>query len=208
MRPPPIFNAWPGIIGPAHALTHALVLALALSGCALLPNPSQQPPQVSEPQPPASQTPPATQPPSPAPVTPPAAAVPAPAQKTDETVQMAALLSASRLFGGMKPEEQRQELNEATQNFNRDRSSYARVRLALLLAMPETGLEDEARAATLLEPVVKGAPGPLRDIAAFIAGQLGARAGEKRRAAQFKEQLDQLRAVDRSLLERGQSRGR
>ncbi|HXC39635.1 MAG TPA: hypothetical protein VN667_11890, partial [Burkholderiales bacterium] len=87
------------------------------------------------------------------------ASVPAKApERPDEGAQVAQLLAGSRNFANMKADEQKQELNDATQSFNRDRSLYARLRLALLLSVPGTGLDDEARAATLLEPMTGSQP--------------------------------------------------
>jgi len=138
------------------------------------------------------------------------ASVPAKApERPDEGAQVAQLLAGSRNFANMKADEQKQELNDATQSFNRDRSLYARLRLALLLSVPGTGLDDEARAATLLEPMTGSQPaGPLQEMAVFLSNQLAERTRERKRTTQFKDQLDALRAVEKSLIERSQGKAR
>jgi len=140
----------------------------------------------------------------------PVASVPAKLpERADEGAQLASLLAGSRNFGNMKAEEQKQELNDATQSFNRDRSAYARLRLALLLSVPGTGVDDDARAATLLEPMTGAQPaGPLQEMAVFLSNQLAERTRERKRTAQFKDQLDALRAVEKSLMERSQGKAR
>lgn len=144
----------------------------------------------------------------------PVASVPAKLpERPDEGAQLASLLAGSRNFGSMKAEEQKQELNDANQSFNRDRSPYARLRLALLLSVPGTGVDDDARAATLLEPMTGTAAGaqpagPLQEMAVFLSNQLAERTRERKRTAQFKDQLDALRAVEKSLIERSQGKAR
>jgi hypothetical protein len=100
-------------------------------------------------------------------------------------------------------DEQRKELGTATQTFNRDRSNASRVRLGVLYALPGAAIQDDARALSLLEPVAGGA-GALKGLAGVIHAQVAERVKVQKRADQLKEQLDQLRAVERSIIERGQ----
>jgi hypothetical protein len=63
----------------------------------------------------------------------------------------------------------------------------------------------------LLEPLLAGggdaAKGvPLRQFAGLIHAQVGERVREQRKSAQLKEQLDALRAIERSIIERGKPR--
>lgn len=142
----------------------------------------------------------------------------APAARS-EPEQVTALIAYSQTLPGLPSEEQRRELAAANQAYTRDRSAYARVKLALLLTAPGTGFGDEGRAAGLLEPVAAMPPvapaasqtgaaaaSPLRQFAALLHAQFNERLREQRRAAQWKEQLDALKAMERNLLERSQGR--
>jgi hypothetical protein len=98
----------------------------------------------------------------------------------------------------------------------RTRSDANRVRVAMLLTLPAAGPPDDARALTLLEPLVarnsNGTASPLRQIAAVLYGQITERTRilreEQKRTAAAQEKLDALRAVERSLLlERSRNAG-
>lgn len=132
----------------------------------------------------------------------------------NESRDVLALIAQAHKFAGLQGEEQKKELNAASQSFSKDRSPYSRARLALLLSLPGTAVTDEARSMTLLEPLVPP-PGtarvaPLRQLAALVHADVGERVREQRRSAQLreqsaqmKEQLDALRAIERSIIERG-----
>jgi hypothetical protein len=129
-----------------------------------------------------------------------------------EAREVAALVGYASKVAGSGTDEQRRELAAAVQNFSRDRGVPARLRLALLLSLPGTGFADDARALTLLEPLANAGVGssatPLRQFASLMYLQLGERVREQRRSAQLKEQLDGLRSIERSLMERGQGKHR
>jgi hypothetical protein len=128
-----------------------------------------------------------------------------------ESRQVVALIDYAHVVAHLAPEQQRQELNASSQMFSKDRGDYGRVRLALLLALPGTAFSDESRAASLLEPLAGPAPlepGPLRQFAGLIYGQINQRLREQRRATQLKEQLEALKAVERKIIERDQARPR
>jgi len=77
----------------------------------------------------------------------------------------------------------------------------------LLLSMPGTGFVDESKAAGLLEPVAsEAAAGPMQQFAGLLYVQISERVREQRRSAQFKEQLDALKDVERKIIERDQAR--
>jgi len=102
-------------------------------------------------------------------------------------------------------EEQRRELAAAQQAFTRERSLSNRLRLGTLLALPLPNLEDEARVVQVLEPVVAqaGSGSPAGQLAALLLGQVNDRLKQTRRAQQLKEQLDELKNIERQLIERG-----
>ena len=175
----------------------AALVALALAACALVEPPSTTPAPVVEPTAPAP-TPPAPTPPAP---TPPAPA-PAPTAEAEEARQVAELLGYYQRVAGLGLEDQKRELATATQAFNRERSNANRVRLALMYAIPGTAMQDDARAAQLLEPIAAGS-GALRQLAGLVHAQVTDRAKTQKRADQLRDQVEQLRALEKDLIERG-----
>jgi len=132
-------------------------------------------------------------------------------RERDESRQVIALIDYTYIVARLLPEEQQRELNASSRMFSKDRSDYGRVRLALLLSLPGTAFGDESKAAGLLEPLAGAAPqspGPLRQFAGLLYGQVSERLREQRRATQLKEQLDALKAIERKIIEREQARPR
>ena len=143
----------------------------------------------------------------------PVAPVPAP-QVTEEDQQALALLADLQRYSGESADELRRDLAAANQAVARVRSDANRVRLAVLLTLPAAGAPDDARALTLLDQVAGKTPGtsPVKQIAAILYAQINERARgvteERRKTAAAQEKLDQLRAVERSLLlERSRNAG-
>jgi isochorismate hydrolase len=143
----------------------------------------------------------------------PVAPVPAP-QVTEEDQQALALLADLQRYSGESAEDLRRDLAAANQAVARVRSDANRVRLAVLLTLPAAGAPDDARALTLLDQVAGKTPGtsPVKQIAAILYAQINERARgvteERRKTAAAQEKLDQLRAVERSLLlERSRNAG-
>jgi len=173
--------------GPAGIKRTAALVALALAACALVEPPTQTPAPVVEP---TAPKPPATAP------------APAPAPEVDESRQVAELLGYYQRVASFGPDDQKRELATATQAFNRERSNANRVRLALLYSIPGGATQDDARAAQLLEPVA-GGNGALRQLAGLVHAQVTDRGKTQKRADQLKDQVEQLRAIEKQLLERG-----
>lgn len=123
-----------------------------------------------------------------------------------ESRQVIELIGYSQRVAAMRAEEQAREFAAVGQDYARDPGPYTRLRLALVLAIPATSFNDDARVASLLEPLSQGAKGPLRQFALLVHGLVGERIREQKRVAQLKEQMDGLRAIDRSLIEREQGR--
>jgi len=168
-----------------------------LGACAHL----EQPPAPVEP--PRAPAPPAEPPPA-LPPPPVVITVPAPPPpEPDENRLAIELLGYTQRVASLAAEEQRRELGAANQALARDRSSYARLKVALLYAAPGTAIQDDARALAMLEQV-GGAPGPLKHLAVLLHAQVSERVKAQKRAEQLKEQLDALRDVERSIIERGQ----
>jgi hypothetical protein len=144
---------------------------------------------------------------------PPAPAPAAPPVNEDEQ-QMLALIADLQRYSGETGDELRRDLAAANQAINRARTDVNRVRLAVLLTLPGAGPPDDIRALGLLEAVVGKSPGssPVRQLAAVLYSQIVERvrgvSEEKKKSAAAQEKLDQLRAVERSLLlERNRNAG-
>lgn len=104
-------------------------------------------------------------------------------------------------------EAQRREVQAAQQAFARDKNTSSRLRLALLLSQPNLAGHDEGRAAALLEPLASGSgDGSARALASLLLTQINERQKGERQSRQMKDQLDELRSIERSLIERERPR--
>jgi hypothetical protein len=132
----------------------------------------------------------------------------------EEEQQVIALLVDLQRYATATAEELRRELAAAIQAVNRTRTEANRIRLAVLLTLPAAGATDDARALALLDSVAGKSPinTPTRQLAVVLYAQINERlrdvGEEKKKTAQAQEKLDQLRAVERSLLlERNRNSG-
>ena len=159
---------------------------------------------------------PVPQPVLPAPATPVAPDQPSPsaAPVNEEEQQTIALLADLQRYTGESNEELRRDLAAAVQALNRARTEPNRIRVAVLLTLPGAGPPDDARAIALLESVSGKTPGmsPIKQLAAVLLAQIAERmrgmSEERKKSAAAQEKLDQLRAVERSLLlERNRNAG-
>lgn len=134
----------------------------------------------------------------------PAPANPIPAVADDARLALDAIVHAQRVSAAT-PDEQRREMNAAAQALARDRTTAARLRYGVLLTLPALPGADAQRATATLEPLTAaGHSAQIRHFANYLLTQLAERNREQKRAQQFKDQLDELRAIERSLIERGQ----
>jgi hypothetical protein len=159
---------------------------------------------------------PVPQPALPAPTAPVVAEPPSPsaAPVNEEEQQTIALLADLQRYTGESNEELRRDLAAAVQALNRARTEPNRIRVAVLLTLPGAGPPDDARAIALLESVSGKTPGmsPIKQLAAVLLAQIAERvrgmSEERKKSAAAQEKLDQLRAVERSLLlERNRNAG-
>lgn len=120
--------------------------------------------------------------------------------------QVATLVSYVHGVSRLPAAQQREEVLAAQVAYAERPGDYARIRLALLLSLPGTPLHDEQRAVALLEPFKAGEEGPLQQFGALLHRQLVERMRDRRQALQLKEQLEALRAIERSLIERKEVR--
>ena len=137
---------------------------------------------------------------------PPAPAPPAPPPVAEEVKQVAELVDYYTRVAALGPEDQRREYASASQALTRDPSVYNRIRVGLLASMPGTPFQDDVRALSLLEPYARAGPSydRLRQFGAMWHQSLAERTKARARADQLTEQLDALRAVERTIIERGQ----
>jgi len=159
---------------------------------------------------------PVPQPVLPAPTAPVAAEQPSPsaAPVNEEEQQTIALLADLQRYTGESNEELRRDLAAAVQALSRARTEPNRIRVAVLLTLPGAGPPDDARAIALLESVSGKTPGmsAIKQLAAVLLAQIAERmrgmSEERKKSAAAQEKLDQLRAVERSLLlERNRNAG-
>ena len=129
---------------------------------------------------------------------------PEPAKINEEAEEALAILNDLQKLVLATTDEQKRELNLATQAVTRQRSDLARLRLGMLQSLPANG-SDENRAIVTLEPLLK-VNGAVRAAAILILAQLGERQRtlreERKRSEDLQQKLDALKALERSLLGR------
>jgi hypothetical protein len=172
-------------------------------GCALLQPPpepaleSELPPAVEIQAPPAEV--PALPPVAAIPAPPPAPVTPAPRSEVElllEYFQRARELSGTELA---------REQERARSSFQRTGSDYDRMRLAMMLALPNAAGADEARALELLEPMVKNRSAALHPLAYMMSAFVHEQRRIVTNAQAMQRKLDQLRSLERTLIEREQA---
>src|SRR5450631_1292308 len=203
-------------VGRQSARRTAFAALVLIAGCATPPPPRAEPapappPVVAEVKP--EPIPVVVEPPPPVVIIQQAPAV-APPPVNEEEQQAIALLSDLQRYAGESPEDLRRELAAANQAVNRARTAANRIRLAVLTTLPAAGPADDARALALLVSVFGKSAGtsPVKQLAVVRYLQIAERtrgvAEERKKTAAAQEKLDQLRAVERSLLlERSRNAG-
>jgi len=125
---------------------------------------------------------------------------------SEEMQQLSELVLDRQRVLRLDAAQQKRELAAAQKVYSGDkREVYARLRLGMLLSLPGTAIQDDARALALLEPDADAGPGAglLRQFGALLHADLAERIKAHKRAAQLKDQLEALRAVERSIIDRG-----
>ncbi|MFA5915034.1 MAG: hypothetical protein WC830_15910 [Burkholderiales bacterium] len=138
-----------------------------------------------------------------------------------EQRQVIQLINYAQRVAAMTPEQQRREYGAGNQAFASDANPNNRMQLALLLAIPGSGVQDAARAARLLEPLTAAGDGasPMHALASLLYAQLSERAREHKRAEHMhdqlearkeaehnmRKQLEALKDVERAILQRTQA---
>jgi hypothetical protein len=161
-----------------------LACALLLAGCELLPY--FEPKEPIEPKEPAQ-----SEPTQSAPV-----GDPQPASEVDSLVQY------SQHIRKLSAGDLGREYDSVRQAYNRERNASNRVRLAMVLTVPNTSFYDESRAIDLLEPVVREANGRLQPLALMLISYLQEQKRLNANVQGLQQKLDALKSLERSLIER------
>lgn len=102
----------------------------------------------------------------------------------------------------LTPTDLGREHDTARQAYSRTRSDFNRVRLALLLVLPNAAFNDDTRALELLEPVAKNQSGQFSGLATLLASHLQERRRLDASAQGLQQKLDALKSLERSMIER------
>lgn len=138
---------------------------------------------------------------------------------TAERREVMELLAGFQRAGSLPADELRREYAAAGQAYARERSEDARLRLAMLLALPGTAFHDDARLLALLEAAAsRTAPpeSPRRQLVTLLTRHAGERARlaalaqraealhreEQTRAGELRKKLDALLKIDRDMRNR------
>ena len=180
----------------------ACALVAAMAGCAALkpPEPEQPPAPVESVEPPLEAEPP------PGEVVPPGVE---PARPSAAAVELERLLDYFRTLRRLSAPELAREYENARGTFLRSRSDYDRVRLVLLMSLPNTPFNDESRALELLEPMLRGPGSMLQSLAVLVHVMVQEQRRLEQNMGKLQEKLDALKSLERKLLERekpGQTR--
>ena len=92
----------------------------------------------------------------------------------------------------------------AQRAYERTRSDAARMRLAMVLALPGTPVNDDARALELIAPVAKNGKSRLQGLAVLMETNLRELRRVEAGAQDMQQKLEQLKSLERTLIEREQ----
>jgi hypothetical protein len=182
-------------------------VVLAVAGC-VVPPPTEpeQPPPPSKPE---ESSAPGESPESEARVEPPPRAE-IPARIRSEDLER--LLSYFEHVRKLPAAELVRESESARAAFMRGRADFDRMRLAILISIPNTALNDDQRAADLLDPLVKNQSSSLHGLALVMSAHLQERRrletgmqGLQQNVQRLQQKLDALMSLERSLIDREQS---
>ena len=94
------------------------------------------------------------------------------------------------------------EHDAARQAYGRARSEYNGMRLAMVVAVPNTPFTDDPRALDLLDPIARNADSRLSALAALLVAQIQERRRLDANAQALQQKLDALKSLERSLIDR------
>jgi hypothetical protein len=94
------------------------------------------------------------------------------------------------------------EHDAARQAYARARTDFNRVRLAMVLSLPGTAFNDDARALDLCDTVAKHEGGRLQGLALLLGSHLQEQMRLTASAQGLQQKLDALKSLERSMIER------
>lgn len=97
------------------------------------------------------------------------------------------------------------EHDSVSQAYARTHSEFDRVRLAIVLSLPNTPYRDEPRALELLDPMVKNWRATLHGLAFLLSAHIQEQKRLDGNVQSLQSKLDALKSLERSLIEREQS---
>lgn len=132
------------------------------------------------------------------------------------------LLAFARRYAELSAENQKKEYAQAMRALNRNKSDTAnRMKVALILGLPSSRLRDNERALALLDEVQRDrkVDADSKALAGLLKEYLGDRqklednvaranqkaADEQKRADDLQQKLDELKTIEKTLIERGQA---
>lgn len=130
---------------------------------------------------------------------------PAAVERSKEEAEVLALLAYYQGLLSLPAEELRREYQDVSRSFGRDRSELGRLKLALLMSVPEASWRDDARLLVLLEGSgsrTAEADSPRRQFVFLLQKWAGERQREQRRADELQQKLDALLTIERNLQKR------
>ncbi len=94
------------------------------------------------------------------------------------------------------------EHDAARRAYTRGRSDFNRVRLAMVLSVPNTAVNDDTQALELLEPLMKNSRAALHSLALLMGTYLQEQRRLDGSVQGLQRKLDELKSLERSLIER------
>lgn len=167
------------------------LLALLIAGCATAP-PPVQPLPLPVPPPETASTRPYPRPEEPAPPVPLAPERSGVARALD-------FLAQARL---RPPRDQRMEYESVRKSYALSRSEHDRVKLALLLSLPNAPFGDDNQALELLEPLARDAGSEYHGLAQLVIALLNEQRRLGKQATALQQKLDRLRALEKEMQQR------
>lgn len=112
------------------------------------------------------------------------------------------LLQYFQKIGKLPAGELGREHDAVRRAYARARSDFNRVRLAMVLSLPDTAVSDEARAIELLEPVMRNSKSTLNGLAVLMGTYLQEQRRLGSSVQSMQQKLEDLKSLERSLIER------
>jgi hypothetical protein len=140
--------------------------------------------------------------------TPPGSGEPAPwaqAEPAEPAANVDGLLAYFQHVRKMSGGELAREQQAAQRAYDRNRSDYARMRLAIVLTLPGAAPNDQTRALELVAPVARNRQSRLQGMAFMMETYLRELRRIDAEAQGMQQKLEQLKSLERSLIERDEA---